>query len=365
MQYHLYIFALVASIGTTVCTDAPRSFVSYELSSGRLGDHILAFTKALYVADFYKIPLIYVPFHHSELFGLHKHPLFVPNKKGMYNRIIRVQPETNFTETRAQDATCFLLNLGSHHGQITHLDSMYTYAAQNKGFDLLVKEMLTPTVAIKTLTLPQDIITVALHVRKGSGTDQPLLCSRSNSAQSRIARYMPATRFRYADQRWPHKFPPDSYYINQLILLSDLLDNRPLYVYLFTDDKNPAQLVEKYKKAINKPNITFDFQTTETAESPLNDYWNMAQFDCLIRAASNFSRIAQLLGNHKIVLSIKNADWINNTIVTTKVGVAIRNQEKDIFISKSLIVDQKERNAKLFAYLQRFARECFAHITAD
>lgn len=356
-----YIFALL--YGTLAWCAYGNNVVSYELSSGRLGDHILAFAKALYISHVYKIPLIYVPFEHSQYLALDNHPSFFSKKTKLYtyDKVVRVTTETNFD---LQDTiTCFVTNLGSQHGAIKSLDSIYTYAAQDKEFDMLLKKMLTPNISITKLNLPTNIITVALHVRKGSGTDQPLLHANLTSKQRRLQRYIPKIFSFYADQHWPHKFPPDEYYINQLILLSELLNNQPLYVYLFTDDKNPALLIEKYTAAINKPNIRFDYQTTESPELPLNDFWNMAQFDCLIRAASNFSRSSQLLGNHKIVLSIKKALWVDNTIITPTINIAIRNQKDGIFINKSIPAKLENQNIKLFNRMKKLATECFCNNT--
>ena len=356
-----YILAIV--YGTFAWCTYANTVVSYELSSGRLGDHILAFAKALYISHVYKIPLIYVPFEHSECFTLDNHPSFISHttKVETYDTVIHITPETN---VELQDnMTCFMTNLGSQHGAITSLDSIYTYAAQDKEFDMLLKTMLTPQISIRKLNLPTNIITVALHVRKGSGTDQPLFHANLTSKQRRLQRYIPKMFSFYADKHWPHKFPPDEYYINQLILLSELLNNQPLYVYLFTDDKNPALLIEKYTAALNKPNIRFDYQTTELPESPLNDFWNMAQFDCLIRAASNFSRSSQLLGNHKIVLSIKKAFWVDNTIVTPTIGIAIRNQKDGIFINRCLPSKFENQNIKLFNRIKKSVSECFCNNT--
>jgi hypothetical protein len=51
----------------------------------------------------------------------------------------------------------------------------------------------------------------------------------------------------------------------------------------------------------------------------------MAQFDCLIRPGSNFSRASQLLGNHKVVLYAQKATWHSDALIVEKVGFVIRN----------------------------------------
>jgi hypothetical protein len=67
----------------------------------------------------------------------------------------------------------------------------------------------------------------------------------------------------------------------------------------------------------------------------IDDYWNMAQFDCLIRAASNFSRSAQLLGDHKIILFPKHAGWIDDKNIVDVVGIALYNKQARNIITET------------------------------
>ncbi len=78
----------------------------------------------------------------------------------------------------------------------------------------------------------------------------------------------------------------------------------PLYVHLFTDHDNPAELIEKFKQEVPFEYITYGYRTTSNNEfiNVLEDFFAITEFDCLIRADSNFSIIASKLGTYKIVI---------------------------------------------------------------
>ncbi len=41
----------------------------------------------------------------------------------------------------------------------------------------------------------------------------------------------------------------------------------------------------------------------------MDDFFALLDFDCLIRPDSNFSICAEILGNHKVVVSPENVTW--------------------------------------------------------
>ena len=88
----------------------------------------------------------------------------------------------------------------------------------DKNFKELLRKELTPLIPLEKIKIPDDKITVALHVRKGGGHDAPLFQRRH--------------KLKFPDLAYPLKFPPDSYFIDQLIKLSEILNDKPLYVFL-------------------------------------------------------------------------------------------------------------------------------------
>ena len=187
------------------------------------------------------------------------------------------------------------------------------YMLQDQYFVVEAKNMLQPVVSLPQITLPQDKVTVAVHIRKGGGFDEPL-----NSIQY----YQSGGKF-YADERWPSKFPPEQYYVDQIKRISDLFGDALLFVRIFTDDRNPSRLLSRIKKAVNKNNITFSCRSHDNVHNAhvVEDFYNMARFDCLIRSGSHFAVAAQLLGNHQVIIYPKHLKWVGRKLIVDEVTI--------------------------------------------
>ncbi|MGB8367544.1 MAG: hypothetical protein WCD44_04255, partial [Candidatus Babeliales bacterium] len=196
------------------------------------------------------------------------------------------------------------------------IEEIVSYMQEDEFFMKELKYMLQPVVKIPEIKLPSDTITVAVHIRKGGGYDQAL------SSLQYYKRDMISKRF-YADKRWPRKFPPEQYYADQIIKISELLSDQPLFIYIFTDDRNPTGLVNRIKKAVNKSNITYSCRSRGNTYKThvVEDLYNMARFDCLIRSGSSFAVAAQLLGNHKIVIYPKSLQWEGRKLIANEVTI--------------------------------------------
>ncbi|MCI5052055.1 MAG: hypothetical protein MRY21_02830 [Simkaniaceae bacterium] len=163
----------------------------------------------------------------------------------------------------------------------------------------------------KRMELPKGRISVAVHIRKGGGIDNPLKSEQiyhlpplPSSELSRIRR-----PFEEADLGEPLKFPPEQYYIDQIYRISEYFNHAPLYVHIFTDEKETQALLSRIKGALRLENVTWGIRDRGNGPKRhiLDDLYAMTQFDCLIRSASNFSQIAQLLKDYSVV--IYPIDW--------------------------------------------------------
>jgi hypothetical protein len=224
---------------------------------------------------------------------------------------------------------------------------LYELTIQNPNFGKNLKDMLQPTEKIKSFPLPKNKITVAIHIRKGGGFDPKLKSKQYYNASKYNIKYQEIdisqnihnikyiikhstktnrkilTTKECSDQLWPEKFPPEQYYVEQIKKLSNILDNKPMYVHIFTDDKNPNQLKKQIQKSVRLPNIDFACNQCET--NFLQDIFAMAQFDCLIRSSSGFSYLSQILGNHKIIIYPIHLTWITqDLLIVNKVGIIKR-----------------------------------------
>jgi hypothetical protein len=62
-------------------------------------------------------------------------------------------------------------------------------------------------------------------------------------------------------------------------------------------------LIQKIREAGLSTDIIFGEDSQNSSNPTLRDFFSMAQFDCLIRSESHYSIAAQLIGNHKLVIS--------------------------------------------------------------
>lgn len=190
-----------------------------------------------------------------------------------------------------------------------------------------LRRLISPRVAVQYINLPADKMTVAVHVRKGGGFDSPLYSKQRYNTQELIhtsITSVPRAQGRFQDILNTPKFPPEQFYIDQIIQLSEELNDTPLYVYLFTDDQNPQQLKFSFETAVGKSNITFDARTQHDFRTTfIDDFFNMACFDYLIRPESAFSIVAQIIGHHKKVIFPRVMHWHRDVLVVHEVGYHI------------------------------------------
>ena len=221
--------------------------------------------------------------------------------------------------------------------------------------------MFTPSITVKTVLLPKNIPTVAVHIRRGNlslSSEQyynthKVLTDNTQAHDVTFDILTPQEKIFFKknrDKKWPLKFPPDQYYVDQIKLLSEMLENRLLYVHIFTDDKNPKALCKKIKTAVNKSNITFacrsDNNNNLMRTTSFDDLFSLAQFDCIIRSGSNFARVSQIIGNHKIIIFPTHATWVNNTLIMDTINIIINNFGATFINSFTLDVS-KNNNATI------------------
>jgi len=153
----------------------------------------------------------------------------------------------------------------------------------------------------------------------------------------------PISGSRFSDKRWPTRFPPMQFYIDQIIYLQKHFNYAPLYVHIFTDDKNPKKLVDIIKKNMLHDNIQFYYKEKNNIydANVLDDLFTMAQYDCLIRPGSNFSKVAQLLGNHKIIIYPSQSTWLTDKKLLINKITVLFTQDPEIvrdYFNKKLAI---------------------------
>lgn len=312
----IHIIACCVYITFGVPTTIHGHAVTYELNKGRLGDHLITYAKAKLISYLYYIPLLYKPFKYSDQLTLHRYePQYNAKIDAQYPKKIIVG---NNISTHFQITRLYTCTLKSTFNECRDFSDLYKYTRTDPFFKKILQTMIAPINPIEAIPLPPNVITVAVHVRKGGGYDGPLLSKIPTHVSN-----TPVINRHYADVQYPTRFPPETYYIEQIKHIAHLFNNQPLFVHIFTDDNNPSAIANRFKAQLTHLPITFSYRTTDNGHNVnvLDDLFNMAHFDCLIRPASSFSKIAQLLGNHKIIICPKHAQWIGQTLIIDKISI--------------------------------------------
>lgn len=343
------IFLIFSSSGWAQLVEqqhVPVSAITYvppSVEGGRFGDHIVAYCKAKYFSLKYNLPLLYKPFHLSDKLTLHyKEIICSPAHIALFKRHVPVTCESDIINN-LQPGTLFIANMytslemnqplqeTSDSSSVPYctffwIDEIYKKMIEEPEFGRMVRQMLQPIAELPKPEIPAGLISVALHVRRGGGFDGPLGTAQYVDQISMTPEINSVT----TDKKFPLKFPPEQFFVDQLIKLSELLDDRPLYVQLFTDDLHAPELLDRLKTRCHKSNITWAYNPTVWKNSTLEEIYAMTHFDCLIRSCSHFGGIAQLLGNHKIVIWPTEYEWKSNYLDIRKTSVMVNNKSNRV-----------------------------------
>ncbi len=306
----------------------PSSQPSYEAgvviinrSNGqRLGDDLIGYFKALWIAHKYKVPFIHQPFTFSE----HFFPKKIPDKFQRKHILARSEQTIN---SYIQKNVNIVLNIDLHCITDDLIEAIKDPIYKAKLQDTFLHEPK------EKINIPVGYDSVAVHIRKGSRTDPPLLATQSITTKVKTN---PETAISYADVQWPLKFPPNQYYINQIERLITLLPHKKLFFYIFTDDKDPEQLKKIFQQALSHhKNIIIDGRNKGFTydRTIINDFLCMAHMNHIIRSESHFSKAAHIIGNHKIAISLEAAEWRNNEYVIDKVRVTNHYTKEEYIIT--------------------------------
>ncbi|MDR3646469.1 MAG: hypothetical protein P4L22_02930 [Candidatus Babeliales bacterium] len=292
-----------------------------QTGRSRFGDCLSIIYTTKYLSCKYNLPVLFTKFNNYDELEIQKSIDSQENNFIYFNNIIKINNETEIRHYN--EDTLFIVDVNFSLNK-EEMSPQAVHDADND-FKKLIK--LTRPIQPACPKLDKNIIKVALHVRKGGGYDLPLLSKDALDLENynpenvidadELAIEHQKKRFYFSDVRWPFKFPPDSFYLKQILYIYKLLNNKPLHVHIFTDDPNPKCIMEKYKKFINNPNITFSCRQQDNAhdKNVVDDFFAMSTFDCLIRPVSFYSENIQRIGNFKIVIFPAHGIWVKNDIL--------------------------------------------------
>lgn len=334
----LFLFFCMLNIG-----NVQASAVTYEFSGGRFGDNLVAYSHAKWISYKFNIPILYQPFPCSDKLAMHKKELFYNNEINKYKEIIRVNKECNIKKD--EDILYVVPYFPESELELKDIQFSHSFAVDwtDKNFINILKENIKPLIDLNTFSIPQDYITVAVHIRKGTGYDIQQL-----------------NEFKALTFMYPFKFISDSYYIEQINKISEICGEKKLYVCIFTDHRNPYEIYEIYKKEITDSKILLDVKINDNLHDEINilsDFFILTQFDCLIRSDSNFTIMASKLANYKIEISPLDA-LIGGEVVINKVNIKDRFTEPVIIkIDMKKEKLEKEKAIKNKAFREKLAKE--------
>jgi hypothetical protein len=270
-----------------------RAAVTYRLSGGRIGDSLLAYFHAKWLAWKYQLPFLAYPFVDVSTFALadrdqslqgvsFERQVVISSEKQLQeeNDLPTLYVVPYFPEYRFESE--MLRN--SNPPPPEHFRNLPFFQVNwdDPLFKQEVEASLVPKIAVEELSLPADRLTVAVHVRRGGTFDD----------------------YASASKGLPLKFPPDEFYIDQIKRVLKLAGDRPLYVYIFTDDLDPEAIANRYAAAVGTPTISWDWSREMPDRTTMwRDFYAMGKFDCLIRPTSNFSIMAAQLGNYSLLIT--------------------------------------------------------------
>src|SRR5438309_6413429 len=249
------------------------SAITWEPNGGRFGDNLLSYSKVKWLSYKFNIPILYLPFKYSDCLMLHEQEImYTHESEQLFSTMVHL-PTGSRLQLLPYNNTLY----------ISHWKTEITIDWNDKIFVEELRKNIAPRSPIEKIAIPDNCISIAVHVRHGGGFV-------GDTEQER--------------ERCPLRFASDEFFIDQIARLADMFKEENLYVYIFTDHQNPTKLKKKFQKALQNPRITFDCRINDNGHNAnvLEDFFSMMDFDCLIRPGSHFSRFVQRLGNNKVVI---------------------------------------------------------------
>lgn len=318
-----------------------NSAITYDLSRcGRLGDKIVTYCKAKYLSEKFCLPFLFKPFAYSDNFAMHFQEQHYSSdihfakqvrvryvsqiNPGASNTLYLVDMYTFINEPSLNEKQCIQETLS--RTKDFWIDEIYEHMQKDLSFKLVVKEKLNPVCYNQYIT-PEDenidVISVAVHIRKGSGDDFPMLSKQLYNLTVDDMKDIVELKSQkvFQDVAHPLKFVPEQYYINQINKLVHCFPNKMFRIFIFTDSSCPDEVLNNIKTNCNADNCIISLKTNQWQDDGIKDICEMAQCDCLIRPSSHFAGISQFIGCHKLIISPKNYCWAHGCLIVTESNI--------------------------------------------
>lgn len=284
------------------------SRITYDTNGRNFGDNLMSFVRGKWLSFNYNIPLLYKPFPYSNQLGLHNEEKkrFSSSQLSKFEDIHEVQNELDVC---FEDSSNTLYVVPS----FSEPESPYEFETEipffevdwhNKDFRKLLKKDLKPVKEIPPIKFPRGRINVAVYMPQPAESEKEELC-----------------------QKFPLQYPPDRYYVEQLKKLNQMLYSRPIFVYVFTENRNPTEALKKLQTNVGANNIIYECKKTTrpSKTSAVDDFFNIAKFDCLIRPSCNLGFLIEQFNDFLISIKPIHYKTEKNTIIIDEVHIQVQN----------------------------------------
>jgi hypothetical protein len=279
---NIFILLILTLAPVNILAKNSSAAITWRPNGGRFGDNLVSYCKAKWFSLQFNIPLLYQPFPYSD-------QLMIAENEIVYTD----ECLQNFSQTveLLGNAPYKLLNT-SNILYISRWKTELEFSWYDPVFAAELKKNIAPRYEIEKIKIPEDMISIAVHVRNG-GT---------------FAADTPEEK-----ERCPLRFVPEEFFIEQIDRIAKMFPHNILYVHIFTDHPNPTKLVKKFQLILNNPRIMFGCREEGNSHKAnvLEDFFSMMDFDCLVRPGSHFTRFVERLGKNKLVIYPKSFKYTN------------------------------------------------------
>lgn len=313
---YLLTFALLVQSNSILA-----SAITYGFSKGRFADQVASYCHARWISYIHSIEFLYRPFIYSDQLEMHYAHAWYHPQKGCYTYTKTFPKKGGFLDIapfmREKHKNILYFCPFFPEVRIDAINRGFAYFDidwKDEGFKEILRKEIRPLKPLAAPIIPAGHVSVAVHVRKGSGPDKNFFQQGAESALC-------------VDKKYPLRFPPDVYYLEQIEKLADRYAPKPLYVHLFTDARDSGALAEKFKKALSHKKVVIGCRTVQDPEKnyDLEDFFGMTHFECIIRPESHFSLIPSKIGNAHLVIHPVDYQWNERELVITKVEMLVQD----------------------------------------
>ena len=205
------IITLLLCIGSLNAFGFEDCAVVCKYHFGRFGNNLTEYLKAKWYCHENDLPFIYTPFSYSKELGIHKFEKHYNKQEFQHFTKIPILKKKELQKHKNEHFLLFEIAFRSQ------APDLYVYALSHPQFDAEIKKMLQPIDITQKLEFPKNSITVALHVRKGSAFDTPIVSQQQYDGYE--VSYILENKSREkipSDIQFPSKFPPDQFFIDFL-----------------------------------------------------------------------------------------------------------------------------------------------------